>query len=488
MQTSKIVFFLNGEKRELELVPGKTLLEVLQENYKIYGTKSVCNEGDCGACTVAISNVSDNDSSIKYMSVNSCIFPAEKINNRHIITVEGISDDPNRLHYIQRLLFMNHGTQCGYCTPGIIMSIFCYLASNKDLDIEGLTRSLEGNLCRCTGYAHIIKGCEAIISYFRVNQNSIIPRNIKHIESLLKQTQDEKYSVVDSDSSVKGYYRVKSIDKYLEVVSKLPVLDSRKIISGGTDLYVVANLKKEYYKHYLDVSAIPELNHLAINGNILEIGAAKSLEDVKNSSLVTENLPILSKVLAKMASLQIRNVASIGGNIGNASPVGDVATALLGLNAKLMIIGPRGTREILLDDFYKGYKEIELNNTEIIAQILVDLSENRFNHFIKSSKREVLDISSVFSLISIKHLDGEIEEMRLAYGGVAAYPIISKVALQFKGILENDNSIEELAIEVAEEFKPLSDVRGDAEFRKVLIRNHLIKHLLTFKEEVINEK
>ena len=167
MQTSIIKFILNGELKSLEVTPGTTLLEVIRDKYKLNGTKSVCNEGDCGACTVTIAEYQDDR--IVYKAINSCLYPAEKIYNKHVITVEGLAQKEIELHPIQEILYNNYSTQCGFCTPGIVMSIFAYFAENSQYSEKELKESLNGNLCRCTGYVHIIQGGKEILKYYTEN-------------------------------------------------------------------------------------------------------------------------------------------------------------------------------------------------------------------------------------------------------------------------------------------------------------------------------
>ncbi len=483
----KIKFILNNDVKTVTIKPGTTLLELLQEEYRFLGTKKACNEGDCGACTITLGRYNKNTGNVIYRAVNSCILPAEKINNCMVVTVEGMGDNPEKLHPIQRILYDNYGTQCGYCTPGIIMSIFSYLANENDYTYEELKKSLEGNLCRCTGYVHIIQGLKKILNYYNEHAKSelldFLSTGISKLKELTYETKDvenEQHLIKNID----GYYLVKSLDKYLEMVNKLKGKGLFKVVAGATDLYVVGNIAKNYFKNYLDISYIPELNKIECKDSNLIIGACTSLESIRTDMTVLDKLPILSKVVSKMASKQIRNIASIGGNIGNASPVGDCATALVGLNARLVLFGLDGEREVSIDQFYKGYKETVLINNEIIKEIKIPLEDSVFHSFIKSSKRITLDISSVCSFASIHFQEGRIGISRFSFGGVAAYPKLS-ISIPTKIINQRieDLDINLIASEIENEFAPISDVRGSREFRQVLIRNHIIKHLNRLQEE-----
>lgn len=491
MQTNIVKFILNGELKSLEVVPGTTLLEVIRDKYKLNGTKSACNEGDCGACTVTIAEYQGDK--IVYKAINSCLYPAEKMVNKHIITVEGLTESDSVLHPIQEILYNNYSTQCGYCTPGIVMSIFAYLAENSGYTEAELKESLNGNLCRCTGYVHIVQGAKEVLKYYSEAGKELLPNKLIIGNKKLKQLT-EKFNLTTSTQNisgrgVEGYYLIKSLEKYQEVIRMLKGSGTIKVVAGATDLFVAGNLNRTYFKNYLDITYIPELTTIEYANQQLIIGAASTLESLKNNELVIKYLPSLSHVVSQMASKQIRNIASMGGNIGNASPVGDSATSLIGLNARLVLFGEDGEREVSIDQFYKGYKETVLKNHEFIKQILIPIQNTGFYNFEKSAKRQTLDISSVCSFAYIEHNQGVMNISRFAFGGVAAYPKLAlSIALELRGKHINDIDIERIAKQVAAEFTPLTDIRGSAEYRLILIRNHTIKHLEKFKEEVGNEQ
>lgn len=490
MQTNIIKFILNGELKSLEVTPGTTLLEVIRDKYKLNGTKSVCNEGDCGACTVTIAEYINDK--IVYKAINSCLFPAEKLFNKHVITVEGLTPNDSELHPIQGILYNNYSTQCGFCTPGIVMSIFAYFAENDEFSEADLKESLNGNLCRCTGYVHIIQGAKEILNYYTQHKDELLPerllmghKKLKELNSSFNLTISEQKK---NSRGIEGYYLIKSLAKYQEVIKKLKGSGTIKVIAGATDLFVVGNLRRVYFKNYLDITYIPDLRKIQYQDRQMIIGAATTLERIRNDKLVKEHIPILAEVVSQMASKQIRNIASMGGNVGNASPVGDCATSLIGLNARLILFGEDGEREVSIDQFYKGYKETVLKNHEFIKQIIIPVQNSCFYSFEKSAKRKTLDISSVCSFAYIEHKKGMMNISRFSFGGVAAYPKLAlSIALELRGKNIKDIDIAKLAGQVANEFTPISDIRGSAEYRHLLIRNHTIKHLEKFKEEVKNE-
>ncbi len=490
MQTSIIKFVLNGEMKSLEISPGTTLLEIIRDSYHLYGTKSVCNEGDCGACTVTLVEYQEDKPVFK--AINSCLYPAEKIMNKHVITVEGLTCKDSELHPIQEILYNNYSTQCGFCTPGIVMSIFAYLAENSEYNEEELREALNGNLCRCTGYVHIIQGALEIINYFSEHRDKILPKKLlegnKKLEHLNKTFNLNYAEKSQGGRGVEGYYLIKSLAKYQEIIKKLKGSGTIKVVAGATDLYVVGNLRRSYFKNYLDITYIPELTTVKADDKHITIGASVTLETIRTNRLISDKLPILAEVVSQMASKQIRNIASIGGNVGNASPVGDCATSLIGLNARLILFGEDGEREVSIDQFYKGYKETVLKHYEFIKEIIIPLQDKGFYSFEKSAKRKTLDISSVCSFCYIEYDKGKMNISRFAFGGVAPYPKLAlSIALELRGKSLEEIDIEYLGEKVSQEFTPLSDIRGSSEYRHILIRNHVIKHLEKFKEEAMNE-
>lgn len=274
MQTSIIKFVLNGEIKSIEISPGSTLLELIRDKYKLNGTKSVCNEGDCGACTVTIAEYQGDK--ITYKAINSCLYPAEKILNKHVITVEGITPENSELHPIQEILYNNYSTQCGYCTPGIVMSIFAYLAGNSEYSEAELRESLNGNLCRCTGYVHIVQGAQEILKYYSEQRDDLLTDKLLIGNKKTKQFS-ESFNLITAEQNisnrgVEGYYLIKSLEKYQEVISKLKGSGTIKVVAGATDLFVVGNLRRVYFKNYLDISFIPELTQIEFNNGQLSIG------------------------------------------------------------------------------------------------------------------------------------------------------------------------------------------------------------------------
>lgn len=491
MIENNIIFYLNEKKVKIRVKPSETVLNILHK-LGYLGAKESCNEGDCGSCTIAINNLGKIG---EYKAITSCIIPATKMHKRHVITIEGLGT-PVDTHPIQQIIFDNHATQCGFCTPGIIMSLFSKLTEKKIVTSESLKKSLEGNLCRCTGYQHIIEASEEILENVNnatLNSDNILPSFCKNIQRKLNEIPDKIEQIenpIDDVINIQSYTLLYSIDELKEKIQKLNS-KNYKIISGASDLFVEKNIQKKYYSHYFDVSRIPEMLGIKLIGETIEIGASEPIEKIIGSDIIKTHISSLNKAIFWMSSRQIRNVATLAGNIGNASPIGDASSALVGLDASLLLISPKAERIVKLENYFQGYKSTILAEDEFIAKIIIPIQkENRFYNFIKTSKRKNMDISTVNSFCSMKvDSKGKIIDIRLVYGGVSVFPQLAKNAI---AEIKNHNiynlDYDRIEVLLKKDFMPISDVRASNEYRNLLIRNHLIKHIATYKMEFNNEK
>ncbi len=478
MHHIKIHFYLNEREMDLTISPDLSALQLIREHAGLSGTKESCSEGDCGACTIAVGKW-EYDKFV-YRAFNSCIMPAVKMHGMHVVTVEGLGT-PVNMHPIQKAMLDAHGTQCGYCTPGFIMSLFCVFSLNSDPDMEEVKASLEGNLCRCTGYEAIFKAVEQIRNWRNSNsEHHFYPTHFLPIHEKL-HTFEKVIEFVQVNGNnidtVKEYVVPKSMKDLFEVLANMKDSKSYRIIAGATDLLVDANIKGQWYPVYIDISTIPELKILKDDPKNIWICAAVTQSEVIESSLIWEKSPILAKAVSKMGSKQTRNAATLVGNIANASPIADGATALLGLGAYVELMSEGKQRSILLEQFYKGYKATDLQPGEIIGCVLVP-HQKGFCSFEKTAKRIAVDISTVNSLLNIRIENDLVQYARIAFGGIAPYPILANQTMEFLVGKKITESVINEAAEIAmQEFKPIGDVRGSMEYRQLLIRNHIRKHL-----------
>lgn len=477
---NEIQFYLNNRAIQRVVSPTESALDIIR-SLGATGTKEVCSEGDCGACTVAL-GMSENGI-WRYRAVTSCIMPASQLHGRHVITVEGLGT-PDELHPIQQTLYDNHAAQCGFCTPGFVMSIFCYLLNDPAPTLPRLRKALEGNLCRCTGYQHIIQAGDALLKALldgSLLQDAILPNYCTSLWPLLDAIDSEPQQIYKEHSVLpsRGYYLCTSLHAALQ---QLSAEDNGKVVCGASDLWVEANVARRFAEQYVDVQRIPELHRLTVEDNELHIGSAVTLEELYHFPVIKDSFPLLQAAINEMASLQIRNLATLAGNIANASPVADGACALLALDARVQLTSLRGSRHVALCDFYTGYKQTLRQSDELITAIILPIQHNTFQSFIKTAKRRNVDISAVASALCIsRNAAGECQSITLAFGGVKEYPALANATMDFfKGKPIDETLIDEAVNRLNDEFSPISDVRGTAQYRSLLITNHLRKHLLRF--------
>ena len=479
LKCKNITFLLNGKVHNALIPPGMTLLEMLHTTLNLFGTKSTCNEGDCGSCTVLIGKRRGGE--IVYQAVNSCLYPAVRIHNKHLITIEGIGR-PDKLHPIQEALLDYHGTQCGYCTPGFVMALLALLINHPHPEKDDILKALEGNLCRCTGYDAILQAAMHLRGKI-TGETALLTDELLAVEDQIGKMSnlmtDESRENLELFGTV-DYQQPKSVNELLTELGKFANREDYGIINGATDLLVQANVGRVFRPHLIDITEITDLNLIVREGKEIRIGPTATLAEIFRSSLIEQYFPMFRKTISLIASEQIRNLATLSGNIGNASPVADTPPVLMTLDAELELTSSAGQRRVKLADFYLDYKKTLLQVGEFISGIIIPIPEEGYCYgdFQKAAKRRAVDISTVNSAITIRISEGRIREVRLAFGGVAPYPALAKKTMTFMEGREFSTDWFEEAAEVAvKEFTPISDVRGREEYRQVLIRNQTMNFL-----------
>lgn len=474
---NRISFWLNGKELSAEIPPAQTTLAYLHQSQQLFGTKCSCNEGDCGACTVVVASA--REGKVAYEAVNSCLYNAAKLHGKHLITIESLGT-PESLHPIQSAMLELHATQCGYCTPGFVMSMFALFATHANPSDERVLAVLEGNLCRCTGYDSILKAARRIARDH--NPQDIVPDWCRALEPEILSFARPRETLVRESSLVHRCQRYEVPSSLAELASALADNEPYTLINGGTDIMVQMNVRREEFPRLVDIGGLDELRGIALHDAQIRIGANSTYTDVLNSPLLKDQLPQLPELVGQIASEQIRDFGTLAGNIANASPIGDTLPLLLVLDAVLELFSQAGTRQLPLREFFIGYRQTELKQGEIIAAILIPLPPKyAFIRFVKAAKRKAVDISSVVSAVRLETSAGVFKRAELAFGGVAPVP---RLSLQFYRAMLN---MEPQGIHpgpvadfVAREFEPISDVRGSKEYRSLLIRNHVFKYLNEF--------
>ena len=474
----KISFYLNGNFKEVNIPPELTLLQLIRDKLNLSGTKESCTEGDCGACTVIIA--SKFDGKIIYNNVNSCIYPAAKVHGCHVITVEGVSKNDG-FNPVQESLYKNYAVQCGFCTPGLVLSMISFYINKTKQNIELNHSFLDGNLCRCTGYKAIKTAFDVTTNY---KFEDLLPEEYLSIEEkIINFNEPIKIFTNHQYTDADNYYMPLSLNELWDIIKRCEY--NYKLVNGATDVGVEITIRRKFEKNYIDISKIPELNELNDFEDYFEIGGSVTFQRLKNFNSLISFYPVMNEIFPLIASQQIRNVATIAGNIANASPIADFPVLLLVLDAKIKLVSKQSERILPLKDFYLDYKKIDLKKGEIIKSIIIEKhKKNYFVNFIKSSKRVKVDISTVNSAVAFKIKNNRFEDFVLAYGGVAKFVKISeKVSNYFISKRLEEIDEENLNDLIREEFQPISDVRGSDEFRYLLMKNQIFSHLHKYHNE-----
>jgi xanthine dehydrogenase small subunit len=461
--SSSLEIQLNGKKLRInDSPPTTTLLEYLRQHGYV-GTKEGCGDGDCGACTVVVVG-QGADGKAHYQAMNSCLIPLGSLADREVITVEGIAN--GQLHPVQSAMVATGGSQCGYCTPGFIMSMFAGYYDGKVDDV-----SIEGNLCRCTGYLPIREAAQRVTNA-KADDDFSQKLAIATPDLLAFSYQDDNYQ----------FYRPTNLEEVLNLLQEHP---DGVLIGGGTDLGLELSHHRREFPVLISLEAVHELKTFNITDEWLEIGAGVPLSQIEERSRGI--FPSIDEMIHWFAARQIRNRATLGGNIAVGSPIGDLPPVLLSLDAQLKIAGKNGTRTIALADFFHGYRQTDLQKGEVIVSVHIPRTlplgtVTRLSQSYKIGKRGTDDISIVAAAFCID-LDSakKVVQARLAYGGVAAIPIRAKnVEEMLVGKPWNTVIIQQAKAALKETFTPLFDFRGSAEYRKSLIANLFEKFFVEF--------
>jgi len=451
-----VKFILNNNKIETEKLTGSLLLDFVRYDKTLTGTKIGCREGDCGACTVLIGDLIDGQ--MNYKQVTSCLTPLGNVQGKHVVTIEGLNMED--LSPVQKFMVNESGTQCGFCTVGFVVSLTGFCLSNSEPSYKDAIAAIDGNICRCTGYKSI-------------------ERAAKHITgSLTGKDQNETIQWLVDQAFIPSYFN--QIPAMLKELS--PVKDPHRngtLVGGGTDLYV------QKYDQLIDqdvnlIANSSELRFTDVQNGVCSLGAGNTATDMLESDDLQAMFPQLAEHIKLVASSPIRNIATLGGNFVNASPIGDFTVFFLALNSKITLTENNQNRTIFLKDFYKGYKDLDKSAGEIISAITFDIPDrnSQFN-FEKVSKRITLDIASVNSAVQISVSDNKITQIHLSAGGVAPIPLyMGKTCTFLRGKELSPRNIKSANEVLQSEISPISDVRGSAEYKRILLRQLYYAHFI----------
>ena len=466
-----IRFILNEKTIATELPPGMVLLDFIRYHQHLTGTKIGCREGDCGACTILVGELSNDE--LSYHSATSCLMPIGNAMGKHIVTVEGINF-PDTLNPVQQAMADCGATQCGFCTPGFVMSLAGFCLSNAKATKENAIAAIDGNICRCTGYKSIEKAAVMITEQLQGKKDAI-------------PFVTEQKILPDYFAGIKGRLQQLGGQIKASALKDVAALQERPhFVGGGTDLYVQKHeeMKDAAIRFLLDH---PEMNSISKEGNRCVMGPSVTVSDLMASPIIATAFPEFHHYAKLVSSTQIRNMATIAGNFINASPIGDFTIFFLALDAQLILSDGATTRELPLRKLYKGYKILDKQSGEHIEKIWFELPDkNTFFHFEKVSKRTHLDIASVNSAIRLKMNGDVIADAGLSAGGVGPVPMyLEKTSSFLKGKKITEQVIAE-AIEVMKtEISPISDARGTKEYKTLLLGQLIKAHFIGLSAKAV---
>ena len=468
-----IRFLLGNEVRELrDIDPTMTVLNYLRRVERRCGTKEGCAEGDCGACTVVLGEL-DGDR-IRYRAVNSCIQFLPTIHGKQLITVEDLKDADGNLHPVQQAMVETHGSQCGFCTPGFVMSLFTLFHATGTLDRGRIDNVLAGNLCRCTGYGPIIAAAQ------RMRELAATDRfDASESRTVVELLRLQKDAATAFDGDNRRCFAPRKIDELVNLLDRHP---AACILAGGTDVGLWVTKQHRRLDPIVYLGEIAELQQVRVGADHIEIGAAVPYTDLH--WLLGQHYSDFGELIRRLGSTQIRNTGTMGGNIANGSPIGDSPPALIALGATLVLRSKSGRREMPLEDFFVAYGKQDRRPGEFVELIRLPLPDpaSRF-HCYKISKRFDQDITACLGAFNARIADGKVEDIRIAYGGMAATPkraIACEAAL--KGKPWTRSTIAEGQMALRRDYAPITDMRASQAYRSRVAENLLLKFFIETTE------
>lgn len=441
----KVAFLLNGEAVHIEAGPTVTLLDWLREERGLCGTKEGCNEGDCGACTVMVTG----DDGAR--ALNACILFMPQLDGKAVRTVEGLAGPDGDLHPVQQAMIDHHGSQCGFCTPGFVMSMAtAHRNGRRDHDDQ-----LAGNLCRCTGYAPIVRAAEAVV--------------------------DQPVPDWVQDSAVRSEGAPYGLAEFAAWYADHP---EATIVAGATDVGLWVTKQLRELDAVAFVARCPELNQITLSDDAIHFGAGVSMTDVL--AAVKDVYPSYAEMIRRYGSVQVRNAATIGGNIANGSPIGDNPPALIALGATLHLRLRDVDRSLPLEDFFVDYGKQDRQPGELVTGVTVPLGQDRHRVY-KLSKRFDQDISAVCGGFNITVENGVVTAARIAFGGMAGTPHrATAVEAALVGQLWTLKTVEHAVARFADDYTPMSDMRASADYRLATAANMLRRYFAEMAGDRVN--
>ena len=465
---STIRFLLNDETVELSDVrPDETVLDWLRLRRSLRGTKEGCAEGDCGACTVLVGRLGGEG--LVYESVNACIRFLGSLDGCHIVTVEHLKGQNGRLHPVQQAMVDYHGSQCGFCTPGFVMSLYGLWMREPWPSEAAIEKALQGNLCRCTGYDSIVKAAKAISDYGVAADSELAAERARVTEALAEMRDGSRVDI----GSGKGRLVIPvSADDLAEVLDAEP---RARIVAGATDVGLWVT---KFMRDIAPVVFIGHLDELKLIGEadgVLTIGAGVTYTEAREA--LAARIPAFGPLIDRIGGEQVRNMGTIGGNIANGSPIGDMPPPLIALGATLTLRKGEARRTIPLEEFFIAYGRQDQQAGEFVEAVHVPVPKAGAHFGVhKVTKRRDEDITATLGAFHVEVEVGRVTSARIAYGGMAATPKrASAVEAALVGKDWSVASVEAAMDEYPKDFTPLSDMRASADYRMTVAKNLLLR-------------
>ena len=464
-----VLLYVNGKRFEIRGdLAFLSLTDFLRDVLHLTGTKVVCAEGDCGACTVLVGRL--GATGLRFETVDACIQFLYQLDAKHIATVEGLPAAPHALHPVQEAMIRCHGSQCGYCTPGFVMALAGLCEHREPFDEGSLRLGLTGNLCRCTGYLPILEAARTLNP--RALTSLAERWEEKGIAEGLRQHQGASVLIQASGQPARTFFAPHRLDEAVEFKARHP---DAVIVAGGTELGVLRIKKGFDPAMLLSLAHVPGLSEITSDGATVAIGANVTWTQVE--AFARKALPEFHQIIVRFGSPQIRNVSTLVGNVAHGSPIADALPLLCVMDAELELVGMAGKRRVKINRFYQGYKVKDLAADEIITRVLLPLpAGDELLKLYKVSRRQDLDIATVGAAIRVRRAGAVITRAYVAFSGVAPTVVrlpATEAFLQGKRFAES--TFREAGRLACGEIQPISDVRGTRHFRLQLAENIMLK-------------
>jgi xanthine dehydrogenase small subunit len=465
--SSEIVFFLNGWKEAVSgVAPTLTLMNYLRRNKRLTGTKEGCAEGDCGACTVIIGEL--DGEGVHYRAANACILFVPMLHEKLVLTVEGLQGPSGELHPVQQAMVDCNGSQCGFCTPGFVMSLYAAHISGAYRGAEGINDLLAGNLCRCTGYGAIV---EAAKRMYEMPQPAWDTDRRAGDKANLLSVRDA--GTLNYSYEGASFFAPAGKDELCRLYNDNP---DATLVSGATDAGLWVTKQHRSLPKIIYTGRVGGLKQIATENGVLRIGAAVTWTEAKRA--LEGHWPSFGELVRRFGSEQVRSSGTVGGNIANGSPIGDGPPALIALNSRVLLRKGEAGRSLPLEDFFIAYGKQNRSPGEIVEAIEVPLSTKPEElSCYKISKRFDQDISAVCGCFNIRLKDGYVEDAHICFGGMAPTP---KRAIAVEKLLIGSawslGAVEEAAAGFETDYTPISDMRASASYRMKAAKNLLLRY------------